>query len=307
MPSYGIMSEMKLSCLPVSFFDQIVSGSMAIGDWVRIGKRAGLDGIDLSVLFFDRKDASGGSAADSGEISRGIQNDVDAAGAGGMLNEIKTDIEAANLKLAMITSYPDFTNPDPSVRRHEIAKEKGYIQAAGLLGAVMIRVTSGQAHPGLQENDGIRWALEGLLACEETAREAGVTMVLENHGKPGCWQYTDFDQPTPIFLKLADGIKDTSIKINFDTANPLVYRDDPLTLLKEVRESVYSIHAADTSTIGELNHVLLGTGKVPFKEIFSYLKESDFNGWICMEENSRRGKAGVQKAAAFIRDAWRDA
>ena len=139
------------------------------------------------------------------------------------------------------------------------------------------------------------------------AKEAGVKMVLENNGKPGCWRYTDFDQPTHIFLTLVEGIRGSSIEVNFDTANPVVYGDNPLGALEKVIDKVYSIHAADTKTKGVLNHVLLGTGLVPFKELFSYLKKSGFDGWICMEENSRLAERGVKAAAAFIQKQWRDA
>ena len=275
-------TSMKLSCLPVSFFDELMNGTMSMNEWIQIGKRVRLDGVDLSVLFLENLEI-------------------------GYLRQIRKEIEAAGITLAMITSYPDFTHPDPAERVNQINKEKEYIRAAGHLSAHMIRVTSGQAHPHLNEVDGIRWALEGLLACESTAREAGVKMVLENHGKPGCWQYTDFDQPTHIFLELVDGIRGSGISVNFDTANPVVYGDDPLSVLEKVIDKVYSIHAADTKTKGVLNHVLLGTGLVPFKRIFSYLKRSGFDGWICMEENSRLAERGVRDAAAFMRKQWQDA
>jgi sugar phosphate isomerase/epimerase len=270
---------MKLSCLPVSFFQKIIDGQMSLTEWAQVGVAAGLDAVDLSVLFLKNLEPA-------------------------YLAKMRGEIEAVGMRVAMVTSYPDYTNPDPAERRRQIELECAYVEAVGRLGGEMIRVTSGQAHPGLREEDGIRWALEGLKACEDAGRKAGVRLVLENHGKPGCWQYTDFDQPTPIFLKLAEGIKGTSIGINFDTANPIAYGDDPLPILQKVREQVVSIHAADTDTRGALNHVLLGTGLVPFGQIFTYLKKTGFDGWICMEENSRRGPQGVQDAAAFIRKTW---
>lgn len=42
---------MKVSCIPVSFFNDIVNGKMTIGKWAKTGKEAGLDGIDLSIAF----------------------------------------------------------------------------------------------------------------------------------------------------------------------------------------------------------------------------------------------------------------
>lgn len=273
---------MKLSCLPVSFFDQIVRGDMPVREWASMGAAVGLEGIDLSVLFLQ-------------DLSPRY------------LDQLKEEIEKVGIQLAMVTSYPDFTHPDPAERKRQISLECDYIRAVGHLGGELVRVTSGQAHPGLDEEDGIGWALEGLLACVDTAKEVGVQLVLENHGKPGCWDYTDFDQPTHIFLALAEAIQGTSIGINFDTANPIAYGDDPLPILQQVRDQVVSIHAADTDTWGALNHVLLGTGLVPFDQIFAYLKETNFDGWICMEENSRMGESGVREAAAYVRNTWQAA
>ena len=42
---------MRLSCLPVSYFRDIINGQMSIKEWALEGSRIGLDGIDLSVLF----------------------------------------------------------------------------------------------------------------------------------------------------------------------------------------------------------------------------------------------------------------
>ncbi len=273
---------MKLSCLPVTFFPKIISGEMTVGQWAQVGASAGLDAIDLSVLFLKNLEPA-------------------------YLTAMRKEVEAAGMSVAMVTSYPDYTHPDPIQRQREIEQERAFIAAVGQLGGKMIRVTSGQAHPGLREADGIRWALEGLKACEAAGEKAGVRLVLENHGKPGCWQYTDFDQPTPIFLALAEAIKGTGIGVNFDTANPIAYGDDPLPILQHVRSQVVSIHAADTETRGALNHVLLGTGLVPFKELFTYLKQTGFDAWICMEENARQGAQGVKDAASFIRKTWAEA
>jgi hypothetical protein len=40
---------MKLSCLPVSFFSDIIEGRMTLGEWARIGASLGLDAVDFSI------------------------------------------------------------------------------------------------------------------------------------------------------------------------------------------------------------------------------------------------------------------
>ena len=273
---------MKLSCLPVSYFDQIIAGEMPVAAWAREAAGLALDAIDLSCLFLHSLTPT-------------------------YLDEMRKSIEEANIRVAMITTYPDFTHPDRGERQQQLEQERAYIAAAGRLGCELVRITAGQAHPGLGEEAGLRRALHGLKACEEAAEKAGVRLVLENHGKPGCWQYTDFDQPTHIFLALAEGIRGTSIGINFDTANPIAYGDDPLPILEQVMDQVVSIHASDTAVRGALEPVVLGTGLVPFQQLFSRLKGSGFEGWICIEEASRSGPTGVEQAVRFVRQVWEGA
>ena len=43
-----------------------------------------------------------------------------------------------------------------------------------------------------------------------------------------------FYYPTEFFLRIADAIKDTGIRINFDTANNLAYGDETVSVLKKI-------------------------------------------------------------------------
>ena len=82
---------------------------------------------------------------------------------------------------------------------------------------------------------------------------------------------------------------------------------DPVALLDEVIGRVLSVHASDSALRGELRHVLLGTGVTPYSALLKRLVEAGWDGWICMEEASFQGRAGVESAAGFIRQAWREA
>lgn len=273
---------MQLSCLPVSFFGDIVQGRMSVGEWARMGAAIGLDTIDLSILFVPN-------------------HSPDALAA------VRGDIEAAGTTVAMVTTYPDFTHPAPDQRKRELALEQEAVAVAAALGAKLVRVTAGQAHPQTGRDEGIAWAVEGLTELVETTRDSGVTLVYENHGKPGAWQYTDFSQPPDIFLEIAQATADTGLGINFDTANATAFAQDPLALLGQVIDRVVSVHAADTAVRGELQHVLLGTGVTPFRKLFGRLHQAGWDGWICMEEASFLGREGVEAAAGFVRQTWKEA
>ena len=270
---------MKLSCIPVSLFKEIIGGSMSIQEWAQLGKEVGLDAIDVSILFIpDRSRVA---------VAR-----------------LRKAIEATGMRVAMVASYPDFTHPDAAQRARELAVAQEVVDAAAGLGAELVRVTAGQAHPETGRQDGIRWATEGLRQLTDRTRKSGVRLVYENHAKPGAWTYTDFSQPPDIFLAIVEATIDVGLGLNFDTANATAFSRDPLGLLEQCIDRVVSVHAADTAVHGELKPVLLGTGVTPLEAIFRRLVQAGWNNWICIEEASFQGRDGVAKAAHVVRQLW---
>lgn len=272
---------MKLSCLPVSYFGSILQGTMSIRSWIREAEDLGLEGIDLSILFF-REDSRNRPA----EIGRMIADSA--------------------VKLAVVNTYSDLTHPDKKVRVKEIDMLRQDIRIAAELGAEHVRIVSGQDHPQIDEQEAIRHVLAGFRQAALAAREAGVRLVYENHSKPGNWQYADFSLVPERFLRIAAELEDTDIRILFDTANPIVFGVPPLPLLQKVARQVVCLHAADTRVQGKLEPVVIGTGMVPFGQLFSFLKSTGFYGWISIEEASGTGSKGVETAVRFVRQTWAD-
>ena len=273
---------MRLSCLPVSFFAEIIDGRMPVAEWARIGQALGLDAIDLSILFVSPR------TVDQARL-------------------LRRQIEDTGSRVAMITTYPDFTHPDAAQRRKERNLAVESVRVAEALGAELIRVTAGQAHPATGRAEGVAWAVEGLTRLVEAVRDAPVRPVYENHAKPGAWEYTDFSTPPDIFLDIARGTAPAGLGINFDTGNAAAFAADPLAMLDQVLERVVSVHVADTAVFGELKPVPIGTGIAPIRAVFERLAASGWDGWLCMEEASFQGQAGIDAAAQFVRLAWQRA
>ncbi len=273
---------MKVSCLPVSFFPEMLAGKMSIQERARMASRAGFDGLDLSSML--------------------IANHAPV-----YLSTIRSGIESEGLPVVMIVTHPDFSNPDALQRQRELDYLRYDIAVASYLKARYVRILAGQAHPDTPVRKGVAWVLESFRTAAAAAGQYGIQLVYENHSKPGAWQYADFSFPTDVFLEIAAGIRDTTIGINFDTANTLAYGDDAVEVLQKVVDRVVTIHAADTAKKGTLEPVLVGKGVVPFKEIFALLKQHRFDGWICIEEASRTGESGIRKALEFIRETWEKA
>ncbi len=270
---------MYLSVLPVSYFSSIVSGKKSIRDWAEEGAALELDAIDISVLFLKERDRSS-------------------------LLAFRRDVESAGISICGASTYPDFTHPDPDERKRQTEQFRRDLEALREVGTRIVRITAGQGHPGMTRKEGVSRALEGILGSVDKAENLSLQLVFENHAQPGVWEFPDFDFPTDIFLELADRLKDTPVNIQFDTANPIAYGDDPFNVLGPVIRRVAVVHASDTKEKGRLVPSVIGKGLVPFPALFRRLKESGYDGWISIEEASGTGPAGVKAAVEFIRTCW---
>lgn len=271
---------MRLSCIPASYFVDLMEGRMTLEAWIDLAAALDLDGLDFGQAWFrDRRPRT--------------------------IAGLRRRIEDKGLQACMLTCAPDFTHPEPTGRQATCDEMRAMIELAHQLGAPLIRVTAGQAHPSVSRAQGIAWVCEGITKLLPDAEAAGVTFAYENHTKASVWQYRDFSEDSTIFLEIVRAMEGTALRVNFDTANPLVHDEDPLPLLRQVAHRVASIHANDTRARGRFDFCVVGQGLVPYAEIFTFLKRTvGFDGWISVEEYSRTGDQGFREAIRFVRDAW---
>ncbi len=267
---------MKLSCLPVSLFGDIIGGNVTLGEWAEYAESIGLDGYDVSSMFFPNHTAT-------------------------TLLSLKEQIKNVKIPMIMMTAYPDFSNPDEMERERQIDYMYRDIALASYFGIKYIRITAGQNHPSIRLEDGVAWVVDCFKRVAKRAEFFGITLLFENHAKPGAWPLVDFSFNPDAFLAIYEGIKGTTIGINFDTANAAACGANVSQLLDKVMDKVVTIHMNDTMTVGYLSSCRVGTGIVDFDSVFDVLKKHNFDGYVCIEEASNGGFEGTKKAVEFAR------
>jgi sugar phosphate isomerase/epimerase len=274
---------MRLSCVPATYFMDIVEGRMSMEQWIDLAASLGLDGLDFGQAWFrDQRPAT--------------------------IAALRQRVEDAGLQVCLLRCAPDFTHPEPAARRQALDEMRRMVALAHGLGAAMIRVVAGQAHPSVARGAGVAWVGEGFRALLPEATAAGVGLAYENHTKASVWQYRDFSEDSAVFLEIVRAMEGTGLGVNFDTGNPLVHDEDPLLLLRQVAPRVVCLDANDLRTRGRFEFCVVGQGLVPFAEVFGYLKrEIGYDGWIAVEEFSHTGERGFREAVRFVREAWASA
>jgi len=265
--------QTKISCLPVSLFHEFFSGTKTIAQWSAQAVELGLDSVDVHALFMREK----------------------------TLAEVEQIRKELTLPVWMVSTYSDFTNPSAAKREEAQAVAEEDMRRAAAIGARYIRLTAGQAYPGGRDEDTVRWVYEGYARCAEMSQKYGVEILLENHARPGAWEYPDFNFHMERFLALWDALKELPVSVNFDTANAWALRDWK-RILEAVKGRIATIHLNDLASAEPLKFALVGEGIVPLQELVQAVTDTGFDGYICIEEAGCRGWAGMKKAAAFTRD-----
>ena len=211
---------MKISCLPVSLFGDICGGKMDIIQWAREAKKLGYDGIDISVMFLKNHTPT-------------------------YLSGLKQGLLETGMPIVMMTTYPDFTHPDPVQRRRELEYLIADTALASEIGIRYLRILAGQAHPEMGIEEGIGHVLDNFKKIAPYGEQYGVGLLFEDHAKPGAWERVDFSYPPDIFLRICQGIRDTSIRLNFDTGNITAYGCDTMEVLPKVIDLVETVHVTD--------------------------------------------------------------
>ena len=263
---------------------------MTLREWVDLAAPLGLDGLEYYSGFLELKDPARWA-------------------------EARRTVESRGLVIPMLCCSPDFSHPDAAFRRAEVEKEKTWIRMAATLGARYCRVLSGQRRPELSRAQGLALVVECIEACLPEAEACGVTLVIENHYKDDFWNYPEFAQKMDVFCDLVSRICHTRFGVNYDPSNAFLAGDDPLELLRRVKDRVVTMHASDRSLIEgtledlrrdetgaegyakRLRHGTIGQGLNDYDAIFSTLRGAGFDGWVSIED----GVDGMEQLVESVR------
>ena len=138
---------------------------------------------------------------------------------------------------------------------------------------------------GLEESTGIAFAVENMYPWRATSRR-GVEVYL-----PG-WDPSGQDYANTTL----------------DLSHAATAQSDPLDMAKRLGASLRHLHLTDGSGSPKDEHLVPGRGNQPAAELLGHLAESDFQGHIVIEINTRRSgtpqarTADLAESLQFVRD-----
>jgi sugar phosphate isomerase/epimerase len=284
----------KLAAFPKGFIKQLVAGDMSIYEWIDLADELRVDGLEFYNNFADVKDPANWP-------------------------KIRKAVEDTGMVIPMMCASPDFTIPDAALRKKEVEHEIKAIEMSAALGAKYCRVLSGQRRKNITREEGMGYVVDSINACIPTAKDLGITLIIENHYKDDFWTEPEFAQMMDVFVDLVSRIDSPYFGVNFDPSNAIAAGEEPLELLEKVKHKVLTMHASDrylaNGTIEDLRkaeggsagyvsffkHGVIGKGLNDYDAIFKTLKDVGFDSWISIEDGVD-GMEQMHESADFLRE-----
>ena len=208
------------------------------------------------------------------------------------LQKLKRHAFLNGVALVCLSMHQNFLNYNPETRQldaekrqHEIKHTLKCIEIAARLGIPSMRINAGRwattrsfdklmqdqgiepVPPGMTEDEGFKWAIEGIRACLDRAATLGVILALENHwglsGTPGG------------MLRIHREINSPWLQLLPDTGN---FLEDPYEKLAQIFPHACYVQAKTYFGGGEWY-----TLDLDYKRIVRQLREAGFRGFIGIE------------------------
>jgi 3-oxoisoapionate decarboxylase len=201
----------------------------------------------------------------------------------------------AGASLLCVAGRNDFATADPAARHEHLRNAHWFIDAAAELGAPFVRLLSGGHRDDTPDDATFSRLHAAFNEVGAHAEQAGVAVVIENHGGP-----TATGQRV---ARLMAGIESPAVGLNYDPANFLNQGTDPLMALRWTRQWVRYSHWKDVRWgCGGPAFCAFGDGEIQWRPIVDLLLGTGYRGWFGIEyEEPRDVRAGTERSLASLR------
>ncbi len=223
------------------------------------------------------------------------------------LQKLKQRAFRRGIDLCGFSTHQTFVSPDKEVRQKNVAHTIHCIELAYRLGIPTLRVNTGRwgtakdfdelmankgiepRLPGVSDDTGFGWVIDGLQQCLAKAEECGVVLGLENHWGLG--------RTAAGVNRVVDAVNSPWLQITLDTGN----------FLEEMYEQMDAIAPravlvqAKTYDGGGTWYTL----DLDYPKIAGILRKHNYQGYVSLEfEGKEDPLSAIPKSLARLRDAF---
>jgi inosose dehydratase len=186
---------------------------------------------------------------------------------------------------------------DPATYERDLAGAELALAFAGAMGVPLC--LAGPAAPTRDEYErSFTQAIRFYTAVAELGAAAGVTVCVHPHS-----HYGSLVESAAEYDALLEATEDSGLMFNPDCGHIVRSGTDLMSCLTRHRSRIAHVHIKDADAAG--NWKPLGGGRIDWQEVFDFLQESGYSGWIVAEEESDAAfadqAAAIQGNRAYLR------
>jgi sugar phosphate isomerase/epimerase len=229
------------------------------------------------------------------------------------VEEVRTMVADAGLEVSSWIGGASLTMPDPDARSEALDTIRRVIDNAAAVGTSCALVTTGACAPDQDRAEGRRLVAEGLGEVLPHAKQAGITVTIEDFGSP----YAPYQLGAEV-LECCE-LAGPELMITYDSGNMILGDEDPVVGLEAMRPRVVHAHAKDwelmppdsearlTSRGGKkYQGAVTGRGVIDYPAVFAALRAMHYEGYVAFEyegpddqiEAAREGMAYLREQMA---------
>ncbi len=220
--------------------------------------------------------------------------------------EIRQLLDGYGLKTVCHTFFADLIFPNSAGRQAGVDGIRQGIEAAVIMGTDKVMIPT-PGKEGVPRDLARRYIIRGLQEAFALARQAGVTLTLENF--PGA------NSPFVISSDMLEAVREVpGLKLTFDNGNVLLGGEDPAASFERCAPHVLHVHFKDWERVARGQGMegldgrrhqaaLIGEGAVDQKACLIAMQQAGYAGYINIEyEGNKYAPAeATRRAAACLR------
>ena len=214
----------------------------------------------------------------------------------------KNKIDISNLNGFMMCAIGDFHHPSwiehvPLRRQKRITHTINCIDLAKKLGVKTVSTEPGGPLESITEKKGFEIFKECLDQVIPIAEKNKIKLLIEP--EPNL-----LIENSTQFLNFISNFNTKYLGLNFDIGHFFCVREEPVTLLKSLKDYISHIHLEDIASNRVHEHLIPGKGAINFQEIFEALNSINYTGFVTVElyPYQKNPEQAAREAMEFLKN-----
>lgn len=190
-------------------------------------------------------------------------------------------LEISNINAFMLhaigdTYHPSWTEKDPVLRQMRVEYTLGCIDLANRLGAATLSTEPGGPMTGGSRQEELRLFFDGLEKMKPRAQTKGVRILIEP--EPGL-----LIENSREFREFFQWLDPAVFGLNFDIGHFFCVGEDPVRLIRELKECIHHFHLEDIAASREHHHLMPGQGAIDLPRVLEAIDSIGYSGFVTVE------------------------